>query len=301
MDSVNDFAAHNRREEYLHRVDKAIRFMESNLSAQVDLESAAREAGFSPFHFHRIFTAITGETPQIFLTRLRLERAANILIKSPAISITEIAFTCGYSSASAFARAFKRYFGIPAGDYARQSRIEGRPVSWVKAKPPVVDNDFPLPEIRIQTMPALHLAIFKSNAGYTPEGIKTAWSRMFHWAQGRKINTGESSLIAISYDDPQITELHRCRYYACMTIPQTIVKDSRAGLLDIPEHLCAVCRLNVDADQVMPAYRTFYRDWLPESGFLMTDLPPYEIYYNAPDVDPASKYVFDLCVPVEAM
>jgi DNA gyrase inhibitor GyrI len=51
----------------------------------------------------------------------------------------------------------------------------------------------------------------------------------------------------------------------------------------------------------MPAYRALYRDWLPDSGFLMTDLPPYEIYHNAPDVDPASKYVFDLCVPVEAL
>jgi AraC family transcriptional regulator len=282
-------------------VDKAIRFMESHISGDVDLESAAREAGFSPFHFHRIFTAITGETPQNCLTRLRLERAANILVKSPAISITEIAFTCGYSSASAFARAFKRYFGIPAGDYARQSRVEGRPVSWVKARPPAMVEDFLLPEIRIQTMPALHLAIFKSNAGYTPEGIKTAWVRMFQWAQGRQITTQDSRLIAISYDDPQITEMRRCRYYACMTVPETIVKDSRAGLMDIPEHLCAVCRLNVDADQVMPAYRSFYRDWLPESGFLMTDLPPYEIYYNAPDVDPTSKYVFDLCVPVEVL
>jgi AraC family transcriptional regulator len=296
-----NFTSQNRRDEYLHRVDKAIRFMESHLSSEVDLESAAHEAGFSPFHFHRIFTGVTGETPQNYLTRLRMERAANVLVKSPAVSITEIAFTCGYSSASAFARSFKRYFGIPAGEFARQSMAEGRPVSWVRAKAPILDEPFSLPEIRIQPMPALHLAVFKSPAGYSPEGVKSAWVKMFHWAQSRQLNMGQAKLIAISYDDPMITEMRRCRYYACLTIPETIVKDTRAGILDLPEHLCAVCRLTVDTDQFMSAYRSLYRDWLPDSGFLMTDLPPYEIYHNAPDVDPDSKYVFDLCVPVEAL
>lgn len=301
MKSATEFPATNRREEYLHRVDKAIRFMEAHISGDVDLESASREAGFSPFHFHRIFTAITGETPQNFLTRIRLERAANFLIKSPAVSITEIAFTCGYSSASAFARAFKRYFGIPAGDYARLGREAGRPASWVTARAPAPEEPFVLPGIRIQPMPALHLAVFKSNAGYSPEGVKQAWLKMFHWAQGRGLNPRESTLIAISYDDPQITDIRRCRYYAGLTIPAAIVKDTRAGILDMPAHQCAVCRLNVDTEEILPAYRALYRDWLPDSGFLMTDLPPYEIYYNAPDVDPASKYVFDLCVPVEPL
>ena len=301
MNRPDGFSTPDRREEYLHRIDKAVRFMEGHLAEEVDLESAAREAGFSPFHFHRIFTALTGETPQNCLTRLRLERAANVLVKSPAVSITEIAFSYGYSSASAFARAFKRYFGISAGEYARQSREQGRPVSWVRVKSPAADPPFDLPEIRIQPMPALHLAIFKSTAGYTTAGVKSAWVKMFQWAQSRQLNMAETRLIAISYDDPQITEMRHCRYYACLTVPPSIGRDSRAGFLDLPEHLCAVCRLDVDADQIMPAYRAIFRDWLPDSGFIMIDLPPYEIYYNAPDVDPSSKYVFDLCIPVEPL
>src|SRR5512133_2046982 len=152
------------RENYMNRVEKAIQFMASHLSEEVNLEAAANEAGFSPFHFHRIFTGITGETPQNFLTRLRMERAANILVKSPAISITEIAFTCGYGSASAFARSFKRYYGFPASDYARRCRDGGSPNPWVTTKPPVPAADFFLPDIRIEKMSSLHLATFKSNA-----------------------------------------------------------------------------------------------------------------------------------------
>ncbi len=290
------------REQYESRMEKAIQFMTRNLAGDVNLEMAAREAGFSPFHFHRIFTAITGETPQDFLTRIRMKHAANILVKSPAVSITEIAFACGYSSASAFARSFKRYFGIPAGQYARQNMGNEAPRAWVSASTRSdAAGGISLPEMQIRPMPALHLALFRSPAGYTPEGIKSAWARMFQWAQSRSLLTMETRLIAISYDDPQITSMNRCRYYACITVPDPVKHDTRAGFLDLPGHLGAVCRLQCDADEILPSYRAVYRDWLPESGFLMTDLPPYEIYYNAPEADPASKYVFDLVIPVEPL
>ncbi len=296
-----DFSPDQNREQYLHRVEKAIQFMTNHLAEVVNLESTAREAGFSPFHFHRLFTAITGETPQDFLFRLRMEKAANILVKSPSVSITEIAFACGYSSSSAFGRSFKRFYGIPAGEYARIRTTSDFPQSWVAVKPVAIGVEFELPEISIKPMPALHLAVFKSPSGYSPAGIKSAWEKMFHWAQGRGISIPRTGLIAISYDDPDITRMKHCRYYACLNIPETIRNDTRAGIMDIPAHLAAVCRLTCDPDQILPAYRVIYRDWLPQSGFLITDYPPYEYYYDAPEVNPASKYVFDLCIPVEPL
>lgn len=296
-----EFLTDRNREHYQNRVEKAIQFMSSHLAEDVNLEATARAAGFSPFHFHRLFTAITGETPQDFLIRLRMEKAANILVKSPAMSITEIAFACGYSSTSAFGRSFKRFYGIPAGEYARIRKAQNFPQSWVAAKPKTSEPKFELPEVTIKPMPALHLAVFKSHSGYSPAGIKSAWERVFHWAQGRGIPIPTTGLIAISYDDPEITEMKHCRYYACLNVPETIRHDTRAGIIDIPAHRAAVCRLSCQADQIMPAYRVIYRDWLPQSGFLITDLPPYEVYYDAPDVNPASKYVFDLCIPVEPL
>lgn len=291
---ASSYLSQRNREDYENRVEKAIQFMTRNLAGDVNLEAAVREAGFSPFHFHRIFTAITGETPQDFLTRIRMEHAANFLLKSPALSITSIAFACGYSSASAFARSFKRFYGIPAGKFARQN-VGEEPHAWVTAnKPPRTTADVKLPEMAIRPMAELHLAFFRSYQGYTPEGIRTAWVRMFQWAQGRNLLTLNTRLIAISYDDPEITRMSRCRYYACITVPDEMKHDNRAGIMDIPEHMGAICRLECDADEILPSYRAVYRDWLPESGFLMTDIPPYEVYYNAPEADPTSKYVFDL-------
>jgi AraC family transcriptional regulator len=71
---------------------------------------------FSPFHFHRIFSAMVGETLSSFIRRLRLERAASMLIDHPKQTITEIAMACGFSSSASFARAFAERFGMSASE-----------------------------------------------------------------------------------------------------------------------------------------------------------------------------------------
>ena len=290
------------RAQYNIRIEKSIVYIDQNLSSALDLDAVAQAAGFSSFHFHRIFTALTGENPQNFINRLRLERAANLLVKSPSLSITEVAFSTGFSSSSAFARSFKKYYGITASDYLRRVFGGEQPLAWAAMRPvPTPKTGFSLPAIVVRRMPRLHLAYFVGQKGYEPSSVKDVWIKMFRWAGSRGLPVTPPNLVAISFDDPEITPPAKCRYYACLRVPDTLTGDSAACFYDLPEHECAVCRLACEADQIQPAYRAIYRDWLPDSGFLLADLPPYEVYYNAPDVDPASPYVFDLCIPVTGM
>jgi AraC family transcriptional regulator len=72
----------------------------------------ARAARLSPYHFHRVFQVLVGETLAEFVKRLRLERALVVMARAPRSSLTTIALTCGFSSSSDFSRRFKqRYFG----------------------------------------------------------------------------------------------------------------------------------------------------------------------------------------------
>ncbi len=288
----------HHRAHYQSRIEKALRFIEQNLAGPLDLEVLARESSFSPYHFHRIFSALMNESPQDYINRQRLERAANYLVKSPSLTITEVALLCGFSTSSNFARSFKKHFGCTASDYARRFRKPGQPFPWITLESPAARSPFTLPDVAIRTMPSLHLAYFTSRKGYETTAVKEVWMTLFNWAGSRNIDFREQKLIAISYDDPEITPPAKCRYQACLTIPPEIKADSRANLMDIPEYLTAVCRLACDVHEFPLAYRALYRDWLPDSGFMLADLPPYEIVYNAPDVDPTSKYVFDLCIPV---
>ena len=104
-------------EEYRARINRVIDYIEANIDRDLSLSELAEVAHFSPFHFHRIFRAMVGETLNGFIQRIRLEKAAMKLALNPRESITEIALDCGFSSPSVFARAFRETFGMSASQW----------------------------------------------------------------------------------------------------------------------------------------------------------------------------------------
>ena len=86
------------RKEYAARMNRVVDNIESHLADPLDLRHLAGVACFSPFHFHRLFRAWMGETLQDFVHRLRLERAAQILVFQRSKSVSDISLDCGFSS-----------------------------------------------------------------------------------------------------------------------------------------------------------------------------------------------------------
>ena len=91
-------SAHRR--EYERRVNRVMDYVQAHLADELTLEKLAAVAAFSPFHFHRVFAAITGETLSDFIRRIRLERAASALGLLHDTSVLEIALRYGFSSAA---------------------------------------------------------------------------------------------------------------------------------------------------------------------------------------------------------
>jgi AraC family transcriptional regulator len=280
------------REEYRARIEQVVTYITTHLEEPLNLENIAGMSHFSPYHFHRIFTAVMGETPQDLVNRLRLERAANLLLKSTR-SVTEIAFACGFSSSSTFARSFKRHFGISAGAYARRG-VEIIPPLSIQGMP----ASFTPPEIRMAAMPGLHLATIADMRGYALEDICRAWEKLYRWACAREIITNETHMVGISFDDPLITPPEKCRYYACLSVPQTVGADNLVGVLDIPAARCVVCRALVPPEHIQLIYRYFYSEWLPDSGLQPASFPAYEIYYETPENNSQGKFLMEVCIPV---
>jgi AraC family transcriptional regulator len=102
------------RLEYEKRVNRVIDHVRQHLGEELTLAALARVAAFSPFHFHRLFHAITGETLFGFIHRQRVEKAAGALLSARDRSVLEIALDHGFSSAATFARAFRSRFGMSA-------------------------------------------------------------------------------------------------------------------------------------------------------------------------------------------
>ncbi|GAA0252089.1 AraC family transcriptional regulator [Cryptosporangium japonicum] len=107
------------------QVDRVVEYMRAHLSDDVSLDALAAQANVSKFHFVRLFTRATGDTPHRYLRRLRLRRGADLLAGPE--SVQRIALVCGYRSPGQFATAFRREFGVSPTDYRRGDRRSDKP------------------------------------------------------------------------------------------------------------------------------------------------------------------------------
>jgi len=91
-------------------------YIREHINEPLHREVLADVAGFSIPHFHRVFTAQTGESAASYIRRMRLERAARKL-RMGAVDITEVALAAGYDSHAAFGKAFKQQFGLSPSEF----------------------------------------------------------------------------------------------------------------------------------------------------------------------------------------
>ncbi|MBA4384388.1 MAG: hypothetical protein C0410_06605 [Anaerolinea sp.] len=286
---------HDSRSIYKARVDAVIMYMQDHLHEKIILDDLAKSAGFSAFHFHRLFSAMIGETPQQFLNRVRLERAANMLVKYSGYSITQIAMKCGFSSSSAFARSFKNHFGISANEYRK---AENKPVPAEVRAEDIYLKEPPQIKVEIRKVPLWNLIYVSILKGYKIELICKGWDELFRWATAHDLITKETRVLGISYDDPLITPPDKCRYHACLSIAKEISPQPPIGFMQLTGSKCVVVHVTCMLEEIQGVYMYLYRDWLFDSGFQPADLPPYEIYLSTPETNPEGKFEMEIYIPI---
>ncbi|MCA1469517.1 helix-turn-helix domain-containing protein [Bradyrhizobium sp. IC3195] len=105
------------------RAVEAALWIDDNSHAELDLEQAAKQAGLSPFHFLRLFSAVLGVTPHQYLVRSRLRHAARLLADDD-IAATDIAYDVGFGDLSNFVRTFHRAAGVSPTKFRQASKGE---------------------------------------------------------------------------------------------------------------------------------------------------------------------------------
>src|SRR5580700_6329157 len=123
----------------LKQVQPVLAFAAVHLDEDLSLAALADQAGLSAFHLHRVFSAAAGETPKQFTLRLRLGRAAAILL-STSDSVLDIALTCGFQSHEAFCRAFRKRFLLTPSAYRARGFAGGVGTPHAIGHPALVDS-----------------------------------------------------------------------------------------------------------------------------------------------------------------
>jgi AraC family transcriptional regulator len=100
---------------------RCLELLRARLSEDISLDELAAEARLSPYHFARMFKQSVGVPPRVYLTRLRVEKACELL-ETTDLPVTEIAQEVGYSSNQVLARVFVKHRRMSPTDYRRAVR-----------------------------------------------------------------------------------------------------------------------------------------------------------------------------------
>lgn len=99
-------------------IEETLAYINKNPSADLALETLSGRANFSTVHFHKLFKASTGKTLHEYVEEQRIKQAIHLLLSTD-MTLTQIAYECGFSSQSHFSYTFKKRMKMPPREYAR--------------------------------------------------------------------------------------------------------------------------------------------------------------------------------------
>lgn len=278
--------------DYQERIQRVLQHLQKHMDESLSLDGLARVACFSPFHFHRLFTAFVGETPGQHQRRLRIERAASRLRHSPD-PVTVIALEAGYETPSAFTRAFRQHFGRSPVGFRRMKKT-GPPAAAPKAGPLPQEKAM---EHRIEECPERKV-VFVRRMGRYDKAAGEAWSAVCGFAFPRGLVGRQAEFIGVSYDDPDITAEDKLRYDACITVEREVKPEGEVGVQTLAGGPYAVFTLKGPYDGLKALYRGIFGQWLPASGRRLRDAPCFEKYLNHPGQTPPKDLLTEVFIPI---
>lgn len=299
--------------EYKSRIHRVLAHIDEHLDEQLVLATLAEVAHFSPFHFHRLFSAWMGETFGDYLRRRRVEVAAMRLAAQPRTRILNIALSVGFGSAEAFTRAFKSRFGCSPTAWREQRsslRNASNKPSQANSKHSqevrVTSEEYEISQspnkenimkVSLIDRQPVTVAYFRHLGPYGA-AIAQFWQNTYYpWAASN--NLLEQARYGISYDDPSITAPEQCRYDACVEVSPDFVVSGGALKTTIPGGKYAVLRYSGKSEGVLDSWTALLREWLPTSGLQLDARPCFEYYPTDAMCDPQTgAFECEICIPV---
>jgi AraC family transcriptional regulator len=274
----------NDSNAYSDRILRVVDYLAAHLDDELDLQALARVACFSPYHFHRIYRGVIGETASETVRRLRLHRAALDLLDEK-LSIERTAHRAGYASQAAFTRAFRAEYGEPPARYrgARRAADSGA-------------RNHAMYGVEIKSLARARVAMIEHRGDYRL--TSKVFERLMTIAATTGLLRSDTRTIGVYQDDPEAVPTAELRASACITVPDEWVPsgDLKEGHIEGGRYARIVHTGPYTELEI--AYDWLYRTWLPASGEEPRDLPCVEEYLNDPRQVPAKDLQTAVMMPL---
>lgn len=280
---------------------RGLSFIEDHLDEPIELSDVAAAAGYSVFHFCRLFQALTGGTVMGYVRKRRLTKAANAIMTGDDTRLIELAIDCGFESQAAFTRAFKTQFGITPGALRRSNR------TWLaRLCPPLTEAKLALLAEAITMQPKfiehddIHIAGLNGMVGDTGDNDGTGtWLRFREHMETVEDRIGGHSFGIVELVDK---EKGQFKYWASVEVPADAdvpdgleTKTLEGGRFAVFSHKLASTNIGAELRQT---FHYIYDTWLPSSGEELRAY--YDLEYYDHRFDPRTLTgTLEIWVPVK--
>ena len=307
-------------ENYKLIINKAIDYIEENISEVISLSEISSALEISKYHFHKIFKLITGETVAEFIKRIRLEKGADMLIRTTS-PITVITFETGFSSVSVFSREFKKRFGITPRSfrfffscYKKSNDFNSAEINSFQDKIHLkklikLNNVSPCKDVlfldslsfKIESLPEYLVIYMRYIGDYSDlKSIFSLWINLKNIVVSHSLSIDNLNRFSIIYDNPYICASDKCRYDACFSISEpkvlSLIKD-KVGYRTISEGKYAVFNFKGNIDKLFQTYTAIDKSWFENTGYEPDNKPSY--FRHSLKEDYTNIMEFEICIPVK--
>jgi len=286
------------RNRYLQGIERAVALLQRAVDRGAELPDPgqlAEAAHLSAFHFHRVYRALTGETPGGTVLRLRLLRALKLLA-DPAQPVTDAALAVGYETPQAFARAFRQAYG------ASPSELRGQPERLAQALEQ--SSHAPVPahaaqtELRVEVVSMEPFRVIAVRHRGPFDGLDKVYLRLFEWAATQGLVEHVSGVYGVPHGDHRDAPPAGVDFDCAVAFDRAaqpgdglIAEDLGGGAWARYRHVGSFDRLDEMTDALLA-------HWLPGSDRELRDVPLFHHYLDDPEQTPEALLRTDIYLPL---
>lgn len=271
-------------------MQKVLDYIECHYDQKLNVQSLSDVAHFSPFHFHRQFSAYTGLTLKGAIQTMRLKVAARTLITQPQKRVLEVAIETGFESPEVFSRAFGRCFGMSPSQFRNEPDWK----HFYQLSNKLELERRTVMDVEIIHFPETPIALLEHHGPET--GVYQTTMKFIEWRKRVGASPTSGDTYGLHHDEDMFAEHHR--FDIAVSYDKPIAENPEGVKASvIPAGRCAKVRHYGSREYIADATR-LYKEWLPASGEELRDFAFFFHYLNVgPDVRDADM-ITDLYLPL---
>lgn len=281
------------KEFYKQRLQQVVFYLRTQYNHKISITELEQLSSFSYRNLQRVFKAFYSETIGAYVTRLKVENAAKILVYSQK-EIKLIAEEVGYSDVFSFSKAFKKHFGISPSKY-RNNKEE-----LFKKSEKITEEIMPFFEERITVLPEKRVLYTTFKGDYYSTDLDSIWENFIEQSERLGVDVDTAESFGIIWDEPIVSEKLSYHYDACLVIDDLELANSKFNTKAIPSETYAVFEHIGSYKTIADTYDKIFTKWLFTTSHEITEKPFLEFYIlHEGNTSNEADYKTEIFIPIK--